>query len=75
MFIKPKSKEIERILNNLTAYPMVKVNSKAAQTFSRQKKIRFLSKNNNIFITKGIISIPNTVEVKKRNSGYDFLFR
>jgi len=75
MLIRPNSKEIDKILNNLTNYPVVKVNPITAQAFGRHKKIRYLSKNENIYIKKGIISIPNTVQIKKKNNGYDFLFR
>ena len=67
-----KNKEMEEILNKLSKYPVIKVNPRVAQSLSRHKKIRYLSEKNNIFIRKGIISIPSNVKIK--NNGKIFTF-
>lgn len=72
MYINPKSKEIQKIFDRLVRYPVVKVDPKMAQSFSRQKKIRYLSKNGDIYIRKGIISIPDGRKLLKKQGKYVF---
>ena len=72
MQIKNPSKGLDEILNKLTKYPVLTVDGKTAQTFSRHKKIRYLSHNKNINIKGGIISIPHKVKIKKSKNGYSF---
>jgi hypothetical protein len=67
-----KNKEIENILSRLTKYPVVKVAPSMAQTLSRHKKIRYLSKNNNIFIRKGLVALPPNVKLKSNGNGFSF---
>lgn len=74
MRLFPSSKEIENICDRLTRYPVVKVNSKKAQAFSRNKKIRYLSYNNGIFIKGGIISLPENTKIKKIGKCFDIDF-
>jgi len=75
MYLTTKNKEIEKVFNRLTRYPVVKVDAKLAQAFSRQKKIRYLSRNGNIYIRKGIISIPDTGKLIKKSNKYFFKYR
>jgi hypothetical protein len=75
MYLTTKNKEIEKIFNRLTRYPVLKVDPILAQAFSRHKKIRYLSRNGNIFIRKGVISIPDTGKLVKKNSKYFFKYR
>jgi len=74
MYVYPKSKEMEKIFNRLLRYPVVKVNPKIAQAFSRQKKIRYLSNKEQIFIRKGIISIPDSSKLTKKNGKFYFKY-
>jgi hypothetical protein len=75
MYFKPKNDEIYHIFERLTKYPVVKVNPKLAQQIGRYGKIRYLSKNNNIWIKKGIIGLPPQIKIKKKGNGFDFYFK
>ena len=70
----PKSKDVEHTFSRLVNYPVVRVDPKLAQSISRHKKIRYLSSNNNIWIRKGIISLPPKVKIKRNGNGFDFFF-
>lgn len=72
MQIKNPCSSIDKVLNKLTKYPVVKVDPRTAQAISRNKKIRYLSKNGNFYIKKGIVSIPHKVKIKKSKNGYSF---
>jgi len=63
---------MDKVLGKLTKYPVVKVDPRTAQAISRNKKIRYLSKNGNIYIRQGIVSIPHKVKIKKSKNGYSF---
>lgn len=67
-----KDKEIEKILKDLTKYPITKAKPKVAQTLSRHKKIRYLSRNKNIYIKHGMISLPPNVKIKTNGNGFKF---
>ncbi len=73
--IKPRSAEIEHILDRLTKYPLVKVDTKLSQELSKYKKIRYLSKLDNIYIKKGIIGIPPQVKLKRKGNLFYFEYK
>lgn len=67
-----KNKEIEQIMNRLINYPVVNVNPKTAQVLSRHKKIRYLSRNKNIYIKKGMVALAPNVSIKTNGNGFKF---
>lgn len=76
MDFKPRNKEIEKLMENLMNYPVIKVKPSVAQSLSRYDKIRFLSSKNNIYIQKGVIGIPKNVCIKKKKDGcFDIEFK
>ena len=58
----------------LIRYPVAQVTSKTAQTFSRYKKIRYLSHNNGIHIRGGVISLAEHTTIKKVGNHFDINF-
>ena len=67
------NKDIEHLLDRLTKYPVVKADSKLCQTFSRCKKIRYLSSKENIYIRKGLVALPPQVHIER--NGNKFIIR
>jgi hypothetical protein len=74
MRLYPSSKDIENICDRLMRYPVVKVNGKKAQAFSRNSKIRYLSYREGIYIQGGVISIPEKTKIKKSGKCFNFDF-
>ena len=75
MYFDPKNKEIEKIFERLTKYPLIKVDSHTAQTISRYKKIRYLNQNRKnplIYINKGIVGLNPKLKIKRKGKGFDF---
>lgn len=73
-FKHPKE-EMDKILNRLEQYPVLEVKPKAAQSFGRYTKIRYLSRNKCIFIKKGTISLPKQTKLIKINNGYSINYK
>jgi len=72
MYIPVRNKKVENILRRLERYPVTKVDPITAQSFSRNKYIRYLSKQDKIFITKGVISIPEYSKVFNKKNKWFF---
>ena len=76
----PKNKEIEHIFDRLTHYPGVSIDTRLALDIGRHKEIKFLRKNNLVFIAndrkrhKSIIFFPPNVKVKKKDDTNGFFF-
>ena len=68
-----KNKDIEKLLDRLTKYPVAKVDPKLCQTLARHKKIRYLSDLDNIYIKKGIVALPPQIHIERK--GNHFLFK
>ena len=67
-----KNRDIDDLMDKLTKYPVVKVTPNIAQTLSRHKKIRYLSRGKNIYIKQGVISLPPNVKIMRKGNGYSF---
>lgn len=80
MFIKPKSKEIEKIFDRLVKHTATSVSTRTAIDLARNKKIRYLRSIDNIFIgndrikNKSIIYIPPNVKLKKKDDKFLFFY-
>jgi len=80
MFIKPKSKDMERILDRLVQFNTSTISPVQAQTLGKNKVIRHLRKNNNMHIAfdrkthTSIVHIPNYIKLEKKGIRYYFEF-
>ena len=71
---KTKNPSYTKILDQLIHYPVTKVDPKISQSFSRHKKIRYLSEFDHIYIKKGVISIPRQVKISRKENQFFFEF-
>ena len=69
----PKNKDIEKMMDRLIHYPVVKVDPRISQTFSKYAKIRYINqgKDKKIYIKKGIIGLSPKVKIKRNGNGFD----
>ena len=73
MYLKPKSKEIEKLFDRLSKYPFQTVEPKIAQSLSRYKKIRRLNDPKpRIVIRKGTVGLKPNVKIRKTKKGFKF---
>jgi hypothetical protein len=71
LIIKPKNKEIEKLLERLTKYPFQTVDSHTAQTLSRYKKIRSINRPEpHVIIRQGTVGLKPNVKLKKTKHGF-----
>jgi len=73
-YLHPKNPDIQRILDQLTRYPVVDADQRLMQDIGRHKTVRRMKKSG-LRINKGRISIPYNIVVKKDGNGYKFEFR
>ena len=70
--VHPKSKEVERLFERLTRYPLQMVDPKVAQSLSRYKSIRCLNRpEKHIVISKGVVGLKPNVKVRKSKYGFE----
>lgn len=74
-FFLPKDDNIRRVLENLTHYPVCKTNTDITRQLGRYKWTRRQKRQQNIFIKDGVISIPNTVQIRKKGNGFELVIR
>ena len=79
MSFLPKDKDVEKIFDRLTRYPVVRIDPRLTQAISRHKKIRYLRNLDYIYFgmdrikSKSIIGLPPQIKLKKENG--HFIFR
>lgn len=69
----PKDKDIKQMMERLIHYPVIKVDPRLSQTFSKHKKIRYLNqgKEKKFYISHGIVGLSPKIKIKKNGNGFD----